>query len=102
MEPNGVAATHSVGLGDQARVLAVTFDTKSGLRILFVHVSTQLIRVGAVSLESKSLEETRAEFKKQPRPCDLIFHRRSNKFRHMLSLILKKVHGNHAVPVVHF
>ena len=52
--------------------------------------STQLVRIGSVSLKEKSLIETRSEFKKQPRPLELTFHRRRNKLRHIIRLTLKK------------
>ena len=52
--------------------------------------STQLVRIGSVSLEEKSLIETRSEFKKQPRPLELTFHRRRNELRHIIRLTLKK------------
>ena len=49
----------------------------------------QLIRVGSVSLEEKSIKETLLHFENQRRPLDLIFHRRSNDLRCMFRLILK-------------
>lgn len=51
-----------------------------------MYVSMQLMRVGSVYV--KSLKETSSLVAKQPRPVELIFHRRSNGLRHMLRRIV--------------
>ena len=52
--------------------------------------SMQLIRVGSVDLDQKSLKETSELIGQQPRPVELMFERRRNELRHMLRLVLMK------------
>ena len=96
LRPNGVAVKQSVGLGDEASVLGALLTRNISWLVIILSdlmrafPSAQLVRIGSVSLEEKSLAETRSELTKQSRPLELTFHRRGNELRHIIRLTLRK------------